>query len=130
MRGRAPNLLPAEIENIRKAYADGVRAADLARRYGCCRQTIINHCNTHARLAKQRERQLDHRQCTHEASASKKAAGISGDYSRADPEAIEERDRRLALAPASLTAAFCGDPLPGYSALDRARARPAKQDAI
>lgn len=30
-----------------------------------------------------------------------------------------ERDRRYAIAPRDLTAAFCGDPLPGYSALER-----------
>lgn len=35
------------------------------------------------------------------------------------PTAIEERDRRLALEPRDLTAAFFGDPLPGYSALER-----------
>ena len=33
--------------------------------------------------------------------------------------AIAERDRRLNLRPASLTAAVFGDPLPGMSALDR-----------
>lgn len=32
---------------------------------------------------------------------------------------IEERDVRLAVSPSNLTAAFFGDPLPGYSALDR-----------
>jgi hypothetical protein len=38
---------------------------------------------------------------------------------RPDEDIIAERDRRLALSPRSLTAAFCNDPLPGYSALDR-----------
>jgi len=38
------------------------------------------------------------------------------------PEAVlAERDARLALDPRDLTAAFCGDPLPGYSALERGR---------
>lgn len=32
---------------------------------------------------------------------------------------LEERDRRLSISPRDLTAAFFGDPLPGYSALDR-----------
>lgn len=32
---------------------------------------------------------------------------------------IDEWQRRLALRPRDLTAAICGDPLPGYSALDR-----------
>ena len=36
----------------------------------------------------------------------------------ADPSALAERDKRLARNPVSLTAALCGDPLPGYSALD------------
>ena len=36
-----------------------------------------------------------------------------------DQRAFNERDRRALLAPRDLTAAFFGDPLPGYSALDR-----------
>lgn len=35
--------------------------------------------------------------------------------------ALEERDRRLALAPRDTTALLLGDPLPGFSALERAR---------
>jgi hypothetical protein len=35
------------------------------------------------------------------------------------PEALEDRERRRSLAPRDYTAEFCGDPLPGYSALDR-----------
>lgn len=35
------------------------------------------------------------------------------------PEALEDRDRRYATAPRDLTALLQGDPLPGYSALDR-----------
>lgn len=38
---------------------------------------------------------------------------------RPTPDILRERDRRLALPPRDLTAAFCGDPLPGYSALER-----------
>jgi len=34
---------------------------------------------------------------------------------------LEEREHRLSLEPRSITASFFGDPLPGYSALDRAR---------
>ncbi len=34
-------------------------------------------------------------------------------------EVLIERDYRRQLAPKSLTAAFCGDPLPGYAALDK-----------
>ena len=35
------------------------------------------------------------------------------------PKALAERDWRAGLAPRDLTAALCGDPLPGMSALDR-----------
>lgn len=38
---------------------------------------------------------------------------------RADPQALADRDYRLSMAPRDLTAAFCGDPPIGYSALDR-----------
>jgi len=42
---------------------------------------------------------------------------------RVPDEVLAERDRRQALEPINLTAAFCGDPLPGYSALDRRQSR-------
>lgn len=35
------------------------------------------------------------------------------------PSVLEERDRRGLLEHSSITASFFGDPLPGYSALDR-----------
>jgi hypothetical protein len=35
------------------------------------------------------------------------------------PEVLADRDARASLLPASPTQALCGDPLPGYSALDR-----------
>jgi hypothetical protein len=38
---------------------------------------------------------------------------------RPRPKTIEDRDRRADLQPATLTARIFGDPLPGYSALDR-----------
>lgn len=38
---------------------------------------------------------------------------------RVPQDVLADRDRRLTLSHRSLTAAFCGDPLPGQSALDR-----------
>jgi len=38
---------------------------------------------------------------------------------RANADMLHERDRRLATTPRDLTAAFFGDPLPGYSALEK-----------
>jgi hypothetical protein len=46
----------------------------------------------------------------------------SAERTRSPSEAFAERDAVLAGAPRSLTAALCGDPLPGRSALDRMRA--------
>lgn len=37
----------------------------------------------------------------------------------ASSDMLRERDKRVAIPPRDLTAALCGDPLPGFSALDR-----------
>ncbi len=42
-----------------------------------------------------------------------------GPIMRASPEALADRDRRLSLPDRDLTATYCGDPKPGYSALER-----------
>lgn len=38
---------------------------------------------------------------------------------KASPKLLAERDRRAELLPRDLTSALMGDPLPGYSALER-----------
>jgi hypothetical protein len=38
---------------------------------------------------------------------------------RPDPMSMQAREIRLSICPRDLTALICGDPLPGYSALDR-----------
>lgn len=43
---------------------------------------------------------------------------------RPPAEVLAERDRRKSLERQSLTAIFCGDPLPGESALDQRTASP------
>lgn len=52
-----------------------------------------------------------------------KIAGITFEAhkSRMPEEVSSERNSRFSIAPRDLTAAFFGDPLPGYSALDRRR---------
>lgn len=35
------------------------------------------------------------------------------------PGELADRDKRMSIAPRDLTALLCGDPLPGYSALER-----------
>ena len=50
------------------------------------------------------------------------SAAIAVKSEKVSPVILAERDRRLALQHTNLTAAHLGDPLPGYSALDRKRA--------
>lgn len=60
-----------------------------------------------------------------ETTASRTVAGVT--FVRVPREtaamdnALNDRNVRINLAPRSLTAAFFGDPLPGYSALDQRR---------
>ena len=49
----------------------------------------------------------------------KPVQGWRGENDGIPNEVLFERDKRLALAPRDLTAAICGDPLPGHSALER-----------
>jgi hypothetical protein len=54
---------------------------------------------------------------------------LNGKPSPAPPRVVPDEVRaehahRAALAPRDLTAAICGDPLPGYSALDKRRGAP------
>lgn len=49
----------------------------------------------------------------------RQAAGIGHELVTAPDRVLAERERRQALEPRSLTAALLGDPLPGYSALDK-----------
>lgn len=44
--------------------------------------------------------------------------------------ALLDRDRRAALKHGSVTALFCGDPLPGYSALDQSLANSSMRKAM
>lgn len=46
-------------------------------------------------------------------------AGDGSDKANIPEQTVSEWRSRRALSPSSLTAHFCGDPLPGYSALDR-----------
>lgn len=48
-----------------------------------------------------------------------KKTGFFTPSARPAEDVIVERDRRLALQPRDLTALLFGDPLPGYSALER-----------
>jgi hypothetical protein len=51
--------------------------------------------------------------------SGRQAAGLQNARELPCAEIFIERDRRLALPARDLTAAFCGDPKPGFSALDK-----------
>lgn len=62
---------------------------------------------------------------TTRSAAEKMGMHASGASRTREPDVprgvLRERAEREQLAPRSLTAALCGDPLPGYSALERRR---------
>ena|SRR6187402_1434207 len=70
-----------------------------------------------------KEQRLDKkRKYSNEQYSGRKAKGVgffTPSSAHPDTRILEERNARLALAPRDLTAAFFGDPLPGYSALEK-----------
>lgn len=62
--------------------------------------------NERKRLNRERGRQAKHN-----------LTGVSNIH--VPPAVLNDRDERMSLAPRDRTAAICGDPLPGYSALER-----------
>lgn len=113
-------LLPSETEAMRKARARGETFREIARRYGVCYQTVVNHtvATEQTRKARNARASMVHRKVTHEAAEARANAGVRLERCWVDPEAQAERDRAYSQA-RSFTAAFCGDPLPGRSALDK-----------
>lgn len=68
-------------------------------------------------------RQLKHAErCRANRPGSRKIAGVGFFYPQSkkpDCDVLQEREIRLGTEPRDLTAAFFGDPRPGYSALER-----------
>lgn len=88
-----------KIERARKLHARGMNSADIGRALGVPRTTVYYWLASSARVVNPRPTAVP--------------------PIIIPPEVLEDRDHRSDLAPRNLTAAFCGDPLPGYSALER-----------
>jgi len=99
-------MTQAESERIIALHQLGYKAAEIAHLMGMDRLRVLR-----------RIQNWDIKGITQ----SLHALGIynEGKNMKVPPEVFAERDRRLSLAPRSLTAAICGDPLPGYSAMER-----------
>lgn len=118
---RSSNWTPEETELARKLLAEGAPEREFERQIGRTKEaakTRIQTLNYRARRAEaDRFRTLSGSRCK------------KSEYRRVEaeaaipPEVIADSVRR-SDAPRSLTAMLCGDPPPGYSALDRRRANP------
>jgi hypothetical protein len=94
----------AEDQTARQMLAIGHSLTEIGKRLGRCRSVVC-------RKMKQPPMTVDGRRYL--------AVNRGGATFVIPARVIEERDVRLAVSPSNLTAAFFGDPLPGYSALDR-----------
>ena len=102
---------------------DATKARSL-RKSGLPEQSILNHFGgkytspeIDALITELRQWQAQYRKKYYKSAPATLWRGIE-ERVVADPASLAERDKRLARNPVSLTAALCGDPLPGYSALD------------
>lgn len=109
IRNRRP-WLEAEEGRLMKMRADNIPFAECAKVFGRSAMS----CTAKWHQLHQRER--IHGRATVDAGPPVKTIFIPEDV-------LADRDRRMRLkfAPRDLTAMFCGDPLPGASALDRRR---------
>lgn len=76
--------------------------------------------------ARRNERDRAQRRANNETLAALRAAGLMpAAYSRTPPDCVlEEARAAISAGPRDTTAAVCGDPLPGRSALDRKNLSP------
>ncbi len=100
-----------QIEAMRELHRGGKTYKQIGAQFNCSRETVSHRLNgTKWRAGPRRpmERAIIHRATLDEANRVVIPAA-----------ALAEREYRQSLAPKDYTAAFMGDPLPGYSALDR-----------
>lgn len=94
------NLTPTQAEQARQLYGDGMRIRAISRKLGCGENAVAD--------------------ALFGAPVPVTRSSIHPtQFVRIPDEAIAERDHRMTLEQQSLTALLMGDPLPGYSALDR-----------
>lgn len=116
---------PEEWERAKQLMAEGAGYDKIAERLGRSRKAVKSKFQEMNRSPKQKEAKLEYqrRKRSEGKGVGREAAGIRDQHEMPCAEIFIERNRRLSLAPKSLTAAFFGDPLPGYSALDRRAAQ-------
>jgi hypothetical protein len=104
-----------QAQALRKAGKGSTEIADIL---GLTRRQVMNRF-----YFKSRSREsLDQKNAVErESRAVKRGTPYRSPYSWPAPssDAVAERNIRLATPPRDLTAAVCGDPRPGYSALER-----------
>lgn len=122
---------------IRRMKASGLQPEDIAVRVRAKLPEILDHLGIlkedgTRRVRKKHKKQVARSCYRHPRMIEdgepfgRMAAGMKGENNERVPDNVmAERDRRLALNHATLTAAVFGDPLPGRSALDRKHARSA-----
>lgn len=109
-----PTLSHAQQLMAKALHAKGFTCTHIAKRMGVGPNIIYRLCDQRYRIrmdAKVAKQNLQY-----------KSLGNGANVHRKDipQHLIDERDRRSELQrTVSLTATLCGDPLPGYSALDR-----------
>lgn len=94
----------------------GRSASGVNARYLWLTMTEEQHRARRARINEWRKR--EHLNCVH--TPRQQRERVEPRY-EPSAELLAERDERYRLSPRSLTAFLCGDPPPGYSALDRRR---------
>lgn len=108
---------------LRDMKAEGKTDAEIAFRLKRSKNSVNNRWRWLGLTDEQKQRRLETIRLSQRAS-SLRVRGIGAARPVIDPPcpvALAERDRREATKPRDLTAALCGDPRPGFSALDRMR---------
>lgn len=114
-------------DKLAQSYAsEGFAPLQIAERLGRRERSVRERLQLLAMTAERRKTFLDKKRATSRRYAEayhgirKRALGYMPMKCVPAAEVLADRDLRATLVPRDLTAAFFGDPLPGYSALERA----------
>lgn len=126
MSRQMPRWTPEEWKLAQTLRGQELGFDDIAVRLGRTGKAVRAKFAKENLTAEQRQQRANYLRSKREAQI--KTRQISGmTFMRVQPRetvaAFTERNHRLSLAPRDLTAAIFGDPLPGYSALDRRAVR-------
>jgi len=117
---------PEMVELLLTLAAEGASATAMAQRFGVKKKAVTDKlyiCRLSPVEARERIRNISRRRREKDRASNYQHILRQTDFvivdNRPPAELIAERDRRNSLMPRDLTAAFFGDPLPGFSALER-----------